>query len=57
MGCQVCYRKKDCRIGHFRAMPQPLWCFLPELTILGCSQMSGDHLGVSFVQFGGEMKH
>jgi len=29
----------------------------PKRIILGCSQMSGDHFRVSFIKFGGEMKH
>ena len=26
MGCQICYRKRVGRVGHFGTVPQVLWC-------------------------------
>jgi len=50
-------QEMDGRVDHFGAVPQPLW---PQSTItnqLACSQVSSDYFGISFVHYGGEMKH
>jgi hypothetical protein len=57
IGCQIYYSKGLVGLVILG------WCHSHhgvnrlERTTLGCSQMSGHHLHISFVQFDGEMKH
>jgi hypothetical protein len=56
MTCQICSKKRVGRLANFGQCHHLHGVSWLERTILRCSYISSDHLGICFVQLGGEMK-